>query len=769
MPKKKPKLSKKALLIRILLPLIFVIAWIGAAGIGGPYFGRIEEVSSNDLADFLPDSAESTQVNKQLDKYITSSAVPTILVFESDEQISDQHKDKLDQVAIELRSIEAVNGEISPSIISEDKKAALIVVPLSLNQEIGESFDEINRVVKDVNTGIDYKIGGPASYSRDIQAAFGGIDVTLLLVALIVVFVILIVIYRSPLLPILVLLTAMAALSTAILVVWHLANIELFTLNGQVQGILFILVIGATTDYSLLYIARLREELHEHTSVLRATWAALKGSWEPILAAGSTVIVGLLCLLLSELDSNQLLGPVGAIGIVFAMLAALTLLPALLVLTGRVALWPRRPEYDTSKKETYFQRHPLWARVGRLVQKRPRRLWVGISAALLIACLGIFQLKADGVPQGELVLGYSEAREAQVMIDRHFAGGSGSPAYVVTSADTYQDVVTAFDVDNGVSSVSVIAVNSPSGTVPVGKAEDEVKSEIASAITTQRQETLDSIRQSIATQLAGSPDFVIEQAYEQAAAEVPSVDELVETAYPFKDASEKIVDDNVLLEVTLTDPADSEAAGETITRMRASAHAIDSTAAIGGSTAIQYDTKAASNRDLWLIIPIVLAAITVILGLLLRSIIAPLVLLATTVVSFVATLGIAAFVFNYLLGFPGADPSVVLFGFVFLVALGIDYNIFLMTRVREEVFKISVSAGVIKALVVTGGVITSAGIVLAATFAALGVIPILFLAQIAFIVAFGVMLDTIIVRSLLVPALALELGKKLWWPSKPKK
>jgi RND superfamily putative drug exporter len=152
--------------------------------------------------------------------------------------------------------------------------------------------------------------------------------------------------------------------------------------------------------------------------------------------------------------------------------------------------------------------------------------------------------------------------------------------------------------------------------------------------------------------------------------------------------------------------------------------------------------------------------------LLLRAIIAPLVLLLTTVVSFAATLGIAALLFNNVLGFPGADPSVVIFGFVFLVALGIDYNIFLMTRVREETIKWGVSKGTIKGLVVTGGVITSAGIVLAATFAALGVIPILFLAQLAFIVAFGVLLDTIIVRSLLVPALTLEIGKWMWWPSK---
>jgi RND superfamily putative drug exporter len=152
--------------------------------------------------------------------------------------------------------------------------------------------------------------------------------------------------------------------------------------------------------------------------------------------------------------------------------------------------------------------------------------------------------------------------------------------------------------------------------------------------------------------------------------------------------------------------------------------------------------------------------------LLLRSVLAPVLLVLSVVVSFAASLGVAAFVFNGILGFPGADPAVPLYGFVFLVALGIDYNIFLMTRVREESLRFGTREGILRGLAVTGGVITSAGLVLAATFAALGVIPILFLAQIAFIVAFGVLLDTLVVRSLLIPALSYDIGRAIWWPSR---
>jgi RND superfamily putative drug exporter len=152
--------------------------------------------------------------------------------------------------------------------------------------------------------------------------------------------------------------------------------------------------------------------------------------------------------------------------------------------------------------------------------------------------------------------------------------------------------------------------------------------------------------------------------------------------------------------------------------------------------------------------------------LLLRSVLAPVLLVLTTVLSFFAALGVAALVFNGVFRFPGADAAVPLYGFVFLVALGIDYNIFLMTRVREETLRVGTRAGILRGLAATGGVITSAGLVLAATFAALAVIPILFLAQIAFIVAFGVLLDTFLVRAVLVPALFTDVGRAIWWPSK---
>jgi RND superfamily putative drug exporter len=228
----------------------------------------------------------------------------------------------------------------------------------------------------------------------------------------------------------------------------------------------------------------------------------------------------------------------------------------------------------------------------------------------------------------------------------------------------------------------------------------------------------------------------------------------------------KVVEGRVAVEGTLADPPDSAAAEAAVDRLRTAVDAVSADVLVGGTTAINVDVRAESARDSRVIIPVVLTVILVVLALLLRSLVAPVLLVATVVLSFFATLGVCAVVFGDVFGFAGADPSFPLFAFVFLVALGIDYNIFLMTRVREESALVGTRRGTLRGLAVTGGVITSAGVVLAATFSALGVLPLVPLAQIGFAVAFGVLLDTLVVRSLLVPALTVLVGPRVWWPGR---
>jgi RND superfamily putative drug exporter len=749
--------------LRIFIPGLLIVLWFIGGSVGGPYFGKIEEVSSTDLTTFLPKSAEATKVSQQLSKFRDEKTIPLLAVFEKKYSLTDQDIEKITEVSKKAQEVEDVVGQVSPPIVSDDKQAAFFLIPLKSDGEFKEILPEVKKEIQDANLNLTYKLTGPASFANDLSKAFAGIDGILLLVALAVVFIILLLVYRSPILPFLVLFTSMFALAVSILVVWNLAKADIIDLNGQVQGILFILVIGAATDYSLLYVARYREELEKHRSSWVATQKSLRASLEPILASGGTVIAGLLCLLLSDLSSNKALGPVGATGIVFAMLSALTFLPALLSMFGRVAFWPVKPRYSSSQKTV--SKHTIWNKVANFVSVNPRKVWIGTTIVLLLGTITAFQIKAEGVEQSDLILGYSEAREGQAILNRHLPPGSGAPLQIITSEKSINSVLEMLDKDRAIASVSVVTENSPSNEKPLGKQAQKIEQEIRQSIDQDIIKKQSDIRAQISQSFsADTPSFIVDAAVEQATANLPSVDTIFAQANPFKDASPKIVNDKVLLSAVLNYESDSKQAKDAVLRLRDDLKKVDNSTLIGGVTATQVDTNKASIHDRQVIIPAILAAITVILIFLLRSLLAPVLLLLTTVLSFGTTLGVSAILFNDILKFPGADPSVVLYGFVFLVALGIDYNIFLMTRVREESIRLGTRKGVIRGLIVTGGVITSAGIVLAATFAALAVIPILFLAQLAFVVAFGVLLDTIIVRSLLVPALMLDIGKHAWWP-----
>lgn len=693
--------------LRWLVPVVLVLTWLGLAGVGGPTFGRLEEVSSNDQASFLPASAEATEAQDWQAKFRDSDEVPGIIVIEKNEAFTPAQLGELATLKASLEELKLGSTVIGP-IPSEDAKAVQFVVPVGSSVEVKDAVKELRETVTEAAPqGAQTFVTGPAGLAADLTAAFGGIDGILLLVALSAVFVILLIVYRSLLLPIMVLLTSVFALCAAILLVFGMAKAGWIQLNGQSQGILSILVIGAATDYALLFVARFREALTHTTNRTAAVLTAWKASFEPILASGATVIIALLCLLFSDLNSNKALGPVAAAGILCALFAALTLLPALMALLGRAAFWPFRPKLLPAD-----QREPelvtglegqkgLWRATGSLVARRPRMVWVASVLLLLVAAGGLFQLKANGVPQTDVILTASNAVDGQDALARHFDAGSGSPAVVIADQAKAAEVLDRVKADDGVGEAYLLGP----GSVPI-------------------------------TGAPGAPS-------------APDVRE-----------------GRVIINATLNDAADSLEAEDTVKALRSEVKAVDPGALVGGVTATALDTNTTAQHDLVVIIPVVLVVILFILMLLLRSIVAPVLLVLSVVLSYAAALGVSAFVFNNIFGFPGADATVPLFGFVFLVALGVDYNIFLMSRVREESLKHGTRPGILRGLVVTGGVITSAGVVLAATFAALGVIPIMFLVQLAFIVAFGVLLDTVLVRSLLVPALAYDIGPKIWWPSK---
>ncbi|WP_393053524.1 MMPL family transporter [Streptomyces sp. LN549] len=681
-------------IVRWLVPVALLVVWLGIGGTLGPYAGKLGEVATNDQAAFLPRSAESTKVSEAQKAFQKSGTVPAIVVWTGGASgIPADGQEAATRALASLAGQPGVVGAPSAARPSADGEALSGVVQLrsDLGDALPDTLDRVRAAAGSV-PGTKAEIAGPAASQADLKDAFAGIDGLLLGVALAAVLVILLLVYRSLLLPFLIILSSVLALGLACAVVYVLADQDVVRVDGQVQGILSILVIGAATDYALLLTARFREELARHGDRTAAALAALRRSFGAITASAATVALGLLALLLSDLTNNRALGPVGAIGIVCAVLSTLTFLPAVLVLCGRAAYWPAGPRPADAESGG----RGIWRRVATRVDRSPRRVWVS-TTLVLVACAAFAPtLKSQGVPLDEIFVNDAPSVSAQATLGRHFPGGSGNPAVVVAAADRVDEVTAAAAGTRGVAAAApVTASGAPGGGPPL------------------------------------------------------------------------VVDGRVRIDATLDDAADSDAAKATVQRLRTAVHGVGGAEAlVGGYTAQQYDTQQTAERDRGIIVPVVLVIILLILMGLLRSVLVPVLLVATVGLNFLATLGVSSLVFKHVLGFSGTDASVPLYGFVFLVALGVDYNIFLMSRVREEALEHGARQGVLRGLVSTGGVITSAGVVLAATFAALIVIPLAFLAQIAFIVAFGVLLDTLVVRSLLAPALVVDIGPRAWWPSR---
>ncbi|CAN2202318.1 actII, transport protein [Candidatus Nanopelagicaceae bacterium] len=694
------------------ISLLVVIIWFAITGVFGPLFGKLTSVQENNNSSFLPKGAEATKAQDAIGAFTAGETFnfPTLILFEGKADVATfaAINQKLSTAGdLTLAGTEAkisdyiMDGAQITAFPSEDGKAILGNVPLDGNSiskllpndepvlpAVVEALREYVAPIAD-ELGVETYVTGPGGLLGDLFGAFGTLDSTLLLTTLGVVALILIFVYRSPVLWIIPLLSAMFALTTAGGIVYLLAKNDIIDVDGQSQGILSVLVIGAATDYALLLIARYREELHLHENRFDAMKAAYKGVWEPILASGSTVSISLLILLFSQLTNTAGLGPIGAIGIVCAMITILTLLPALLLVFGRWIFWPRRPLFDGDDHVM----SGTWSKVAQTIGRNHRKAWVITGTVLLALAFTSTTLKADGIGTVDTFTGNPESVVGQKLLLKHFPGGEGDPTQVVVSANKLDEVALALSTAPGVTNVA------------------------------------------------------------------PMMD-------PMNPSALKIVDGKAILNLTLDKAPDSVEAGNDIPKIRQIAHAKDPSSLVGGTSAVYFDVRTANNQDNRTIIPIILIVITIILGLLLRSILSAIVLLGTVVLSYFATLGVCALVFNHVFGFAGGDNSFPLFAFIFLVALGIDYNIFLMTRVREESMKLGTREGVIKGVTVTGAVITSAGIVLAATFAVLGLLPLVPLAELGFAVGFGVLLDTIIVRSILVPALVHEIGPKIWWPSK---
>ncbi|MGY1741060.1 MULTISPECIES: MMPL family transporter [unclassified Blastococcus] len=668
------------------LKWVILVFWLVLAAVSGPLAGKLTDEQENDIAAWLPGSAESTEaLEAQAALGQDPDVFPAVVVYERSGGLTAEDQQAVTEDAQAFSRIDELDGEVTGPIPSADGEALELIVPLNVGPDGWEAIaplvDDIRAEAQDGPDGLEAYVTGPAGNAADSSEAFEGIDGALLFAALGVVIVILLFTYRSPVLWVLPIFSAVIALVCSQALIYLLARYADLTVNAQSASILTVLVVGAGTDYALLLVARYREELRLHADRHEAMTEAVHRAGPAVLASGGTVVLGMLCLVAAEMNSTAGLGPVAAIGVAVTLAVLMTLLPALLVICGRWVFWPVRPTLGSAEPTATG----LWSRVGGWIRPRPRATWLVTSVLLLAACLGVLKLDPSGLTAAEGFRDTPESIQGDEVAAEHYPAVAGNPVYVITTAADADAVAAAVAEDDGIAEV----------------------------------------------------------------------------------APPRVEGDAALIEATLADPFDSPAAASTIEDLRSSLDDVgDGQALVGGNTAVNLDVQNASQRDNRVVIPLIMLVVLVVLGVLLRAVVAPLILIATVVLSFGAALGLSAWIFDWVLGVTDTDSSFPLFVFVFLVALGIDYNIFLMTRVREEAFDHGTRRAALIALAATGGVITSAGLVLAATFAVLGTLPLTFLTQLGIAVALGVLLDTIIVRSVLVTALNLDVGRWMWWPSK---
>ncbi|MFM6967501.1 MAG: MMPL family transporter [Microbacteriaceae bacterium] len=665
-----------------------------------------------------PSKSEAAQVSRMTAAFPSAAGTAMFLVFTSESDLSESQIEVINENIADIYD-EHTEIPFAPTAeISEDGTTASAIVPLSKTNVVedrSDRYDDIKATAAAGLTGIDLYLTGPEGFAEDISNVFAGADITLLATTAGVVVILLLVTYRSPILWIVPLLVVGVADALAGTVSKKVADMLGTQLDASVGGILSVLVFGAGTNYALLIISRYREELIKNESRAIAMANAVRGTAPAILASGGTVLIVMAVLTLAQVDGSRLLGLAGLVGIAVAMIFGIGVLPFALAVWPRGIFWPLTPKFGVEPK-----RESVWKRAGLAIAKRP--VVAGIASALLAVILAAPALGIKvGLTANERFLTKPDAVTGiEILVDK-FESFQGSSITVLAHDEDVADV-QSYLADRG----DLIEIPAP----------------------------------------------VIPPIMSGAMPDSPPVIAPAPAEPTFSTAGDSYGGWTVIT-AKLDYPTESEETGTAIREIRTDLDGIgDGEAILGGSDAAVVDTKDAILADEGLIFPSVLAIVFLMLVVVLRALVAPLLLLATVVASYFTAIGSSWLLFQGIWGFPALDSNVFVQTFLFLVALGIDYNMFLMTRVKEESELLvkgkpaGIIAGMTNALGATGGVITSAGVLLAAVFAVLGVLPLITLTQIGVIVCVGVLLDTLLIRTVVVPSLTFLIGEKMWWPRK---
>ena len=780
--------------------IVFLVWLVGIVIAVGPLDlpTKFTDAEDNESTSYLPGDAESTKALTATEDLQGGELASAVIVYYRATGLTDADRAKIQSDAGKLTAkrfpgvirdgakaagggppVRQPNGCAGPStplpgqppgyqpfvgpVCSEDGKAAIATAYIEGNGQGDTILDPVDYwrdQVSNPGGGLEVKITGGAGYSADAIKVFEGINGTLLLAAVSLVIVLLILIYRSPIFLFVPLTAVIFAELLARSLGYGLSELGV-TINSQSSSIMSVLVLGAGTDYALLIVARYREELHHRLDRHEAMAAAMRSAGPAVLASASTVIAGLLCLTIAKVNGTSGMGPIAAMGVACAALSMLTLLPALLTICGRRAFWPFVPH------STQWM-----AREGVTAGTLRTRIAEGSRFAALLPVLGGCLIVLILLPI--VILNALLNRLTRGLVPSVIMGPLDRNLFKPYEVRRFRHERIADETHGFWSRVGRWVARQPArvalGSVLIllvfcsGLAFYSTDLTTNDSYTTEVEsvEGQDILARSFPAGASAPTDIVVPDAGAVQAVRraVGGVDGVEIVSGPVAQG-----EPGVLIQAVLRPPPYSTDAFDLIDPIRDAAHRAAPGTLVGGPSAVEFDVREAAAWDSKVIPPIVLVVVFLILVGLLRAVVAPLILIGTVILSFLAALGVGYFAYDVIFGFPGSDPSLPLFAFVFLVALGVDYNIFLMARAREETLTHGTRAGMLRALAVTGGVITSAGIVLAGTFSVLAVLPLVFLTEIGFVVAFGVLLDTFLVRSVLVPALVEMIGPTIWWPS----
>src|SRR3954449_6914096 len=431
---------------------IVLAAWVLVFMVAGMFASKLTDVQDNEASSWLPASAESTKALDKLAPFQDENDLPTIVVYSREGGLTQADLTAIQGQVAEIQDMKGVTGQVVGPAVSDDGVVAQTLVTFNFGKNGWNDLPDTADALRDIAKidGVTVNIAGQGGQAADSAEVFAGVDGTLLFAALGVVILILLFTYRSPVLWILPIFSAVVALFTTEALIYFLAKYAGLTVNGQSQGILTVLVIGAGTDYALLLVARYREELRRHEDRHEAMAFALHRATPAIIASALTVILGMLCLFFAEMNSTSGLGPVAAIGIGVGLLVMITLLPALLVIFGRWIFWPRRPTYDTVEPSALG----FWARTGARIAPRPRLVWVVTTVVLGVCSLGILQLNAHGLATEDSYTKDFDSVTGQQVLIKHQLGDTSTPVQVVANAGQAQAVSGAMQGLDGIGDPS---------------------------------------------------------------------------------------------------------------------------------------------------------------------------------------------------------------------------------------------------------------------------------------------------------------------------